>query len=113
MYILPLPCKLLVDKTPSVEFNSFASEIKTVDTQVESSKVNTSPRSYTLSWKTLSIAEKDVVEAFLKQVGTWYSFIINESSSNTEQISVSCLDAYSLSNSNGFFNIDTTVMEVF
>jgi phage-related protein len=114
MPILPLPCKLLVDKQPSLSFTSATSEVPNVDEQVAKLGINAVKRGYKLTWEGLQTkAEKNTVETFLSLVGTWSSFLITETSSETEQVKVVCNKAYDLSNDGVFFKITVEVQEVF
>jgi phage-related protein len=114
MQTLPLPCKLLVDKQPSLSFTSAASEVTNVDEQVIKLGINSVKRNYKLTWEGLQTkAEKNTVETFLSIVGTWNSFLISETSSAEEQVKVVCSKTYEVSNDGRFFKISVEAQEVF
>lgn len=114
MPTLPLPCKLLVNKKPSLNFTSASSELKNVDEQVAKLGINATKRSYSLSWKDLRTkAEKNQVESFLQEVGLWSSFFITETSSEAPQVRVVCSKEYELSIVNNLFEITVDCIEVF
>ena len=109
---MPLKELTLLDKNKTIGYKANTVSIKNLEGVSRPDGVNTRETTYTLTWKQLSLANKNLVEAFLQSKGSCVAWLAYLDDCVTA-VAVRATTPYSITFEENSFTLSITVRKIY